>query len=186
MDDAAFEILFKEHFTPLCAWCQYKYNFELDSAKEAVHAGFIKLWNAREGIDNSQPVKPYLYKIVSNICLDMLKHEKVKEKHARYIRLHTTSVSNNDAFQLHDLKKTENDIEKAISELPEQMRRIFELSRNGGLKYAEISATLGISIKTVETQMSRALVRLRHQLARYLTVLVAAILLNFLKIIFLL
>ncbi|MEJ7768701.1 MAG: sigma factor-like helix-turn-helix DNA-binding protein [Chitinophagaceae bacterium] len=48
------------------------------------------------------------------------------------------------------------------------MKKIFELSRYNGLKYAEISSYLNISVKTVETQMSRALVKLRQKLFRYL------------------
>lgn len=178
MDEAAFEILFKQHFTPLCAWCQYKYNFELDSAKEAVHTGFIKLWNGRDAIAADQSVKPYLYKIIANICLDMLKHEKIKQKHARYITIHAASISDNNAFQQHDLKQMEMDIAAALSELPEQMQKIFNLSRQDGLKYAEIAGKLNISIKTVETQMSRALAKLRHKLGRYLHALCMTFFIN--------
>lgn len=60
-------------------------------------------------------------------------------------------------------------IDKAVAELPEQMRRIFELSRYEGLKYNDIANHLNICVKTVETQMSRALVRLRQKLSNYLT-----------------
>lgn len=179
MDIAAFELLFKEYFKPLCAWSQYKYNFEPDAAKEAVHSGFIKLWNNRDSIDTDQPVKSYLYKIVSNICLDMLKHEKVKEKHERYISIHSAAITNNDAFQEYDLNQLEADIEQALSELPEQMRIIFNLSRQDRLKYAEIADKLNISVKTVETQMSRALAKLRQKLGRYLHLLYVALFFNY-------
>lgn len=62
-DDAAFEVFFKEHFLPLCTWCQYKFDFELDMAKEAVHSGFIKLWENRHNLSAELSVKSYLYKI---------------------------------------------------------------------------------------------------------------------------
>ena len=67
-------------------------------------------------------------------------------------------------------------IDKAVSELPEQMRTIFEMSRYDGLKYAQISARLSISVKTVETQMSRALVKLRNKLSNYLPDSITALL----------
>ncbi|HEX8277618.1 MAG TPA: sigma-70 family RNA polymerase sigma factor, partial [Segetibacter sp.] len=72
---------------------------------------------------------------------------------------------NNDKAEFNELR---SNIDKAIFELPDQMRIIFEMSRYEGLKYAEIAARLSISIKTVETQMSRALVKLRHKLSEYL------------------
>ena len=69
-----------------------------------------------------------------------------------------------------ELKELQNEIDKAVEALPEQMRTVFRLSRYEGLKYAAIADQLGISIKTVETQMTRALVKLRKSLAPYLSV----------------
>lgn len=175
MDDATFEIFFKEHFSPLCAWCQYKFGFELDVAREAVNSGFIKLWENRHSLSEGRSGKAYLYTIVTNISLDMIRHEKIKKKYALFVSRNTSDVTNYEAFNKHDLKQLEADIDKAISELPEQMQRIFELSRYEGLKYSEIATKLNISIKTVETQMSRALAKLRQQLAHYITALITVV-----------
>jgi RNA polymerase sigma-70 factor (ECF subfamily) len=67
-----------------------------------------------------------------------------------------------------DLKQLRDAIDRAIAELPEQMRKIFELNRHDGLKYTEIATRLNLSIKTVETQMSRALLKLRQKLAAFI------------------
>jgi RNA polymerase sigma-70 factor (ECF subfamily) len=179
LDDAAFELFFKEQFAPLCAWCQYKFDIDADESKEAVHNGFIKLWENRQSFSPRQSLNAYLYTVITNNCLDMLRHQKVKEKHTLHIARNASQLIDNQAIIKQDLKNLSIDIEKAVAGLPDQMRRVFELSRYEGLKYAEISATLGISIKTVETQMSRALARLRQQLAIYLTVLVTAFILNY-------
>ena len=69
-------------------------------------------------------------------------------------------------------------IGRALLELPEKRREIFELSRFEGLKYHEIAEKLDISIKTVETQMTRSLEFMRKYLKEYLTLL--AMLLNIL------
>jgi RNA polymerase sigma-70 factor (ECF subfamily) len=73
-----------------------------------------------------------------------------------------------NCFESIDFKQLNADIDKAISELPEQMRRIFKLSRFEGLKYTEIATELNMSVKTVETQMGRALAKLREKLSVYL------------------
>jgi len=80
LDDAAFEVLFREQFASLCTYCQYKFNLEPDAAKEAVHMGFLKLWESRASIDLDLSVKSYLSRIISNICLDAIRHEKVKKE----------------------------------------------------------------------------------------------------------
>ena len=65
----------------------------------------------------------------------------------------------------------EEKIKEVIESLPGKCREVFELNRFDGLKYGEIAAKLGISVKTVEHQMSKALKVLREKLARYLTIL---------------
>lgn len=168
-DSATFEIFFNENFSGLCAYCQYRFGFDIDLAKEAVHSGFIKLWENRETLSANLSVKAYLYTIVSNICLDILRHDKVKQKHEKHVIESALSDYNKNDFDNTEFNELKNNIDKAVSELPEQMRTIFELSRYEGLKYSEIAAELSISIKTVETQMSRALVKLRSKLSWYLT-----------------
>ena len=69
-----------------------------------------------------------------------------------------------------DFKKLDADVENALAELPEQMKRIFILCKIDGLKYAEAAQSLNISVKTVETQMGRALVRIRSKLSDYLEI----------------
>ena len=177
-DEAALEILFKEHFKSLCAYCQSRFGFELQVAKEIVHTGFIRLWENRETISSDLSVKAYLYKIIGNASLDMLKHERVKSAYAKHLSSITSDHTSENDFSESGYKQLAADIDKAVFELPDQMRRVFELSRYEGLKYAEIAARLNISIKTVETQMSRALAKLREKLARYLTIIIMTLLLK--------
>jgi RNA polymerase sigma-70 factor (ECF subfamily) len=62
----------------------------------------------------------------------------------------------------------EKKIHLALNELPEQCRTIFQMSRFDELKYREIADKLGISVKTVESQMSKALRLLRVKLVDFL------------------
>lgn len=167
-DSLSFEIFFKENFSALCAYCQYKFGFDLDQAKEVVHIAFIKLWETRDTISPDLSVKSYLYKIIINVSYDLFRHDKVKQKHEKHVLQNFALNYNKNEFDKVEFNELRNNIDKAVSELPYQMRQIFQMSRYEGLKYAEISSKLSISVKTVETQMSRALVKLRHKLADYL------------------
>jgi RNA polymerase sigma-19 factor, ECF subfamily len=168
-DDASFGDFFKKHFLSLCAYCQFKYGLDLDMAKEVVHSGFIKLWDARQQLTPGVSPKSYLYKIITNNILDMLKHRKIIQQHVQFVLQSDSEDTVTYSFDDVDVKQLQADIQTAISELPEQMRRIFELSRFEGLKYTQIAGQLNISVKTVETQIGRALVKLREKLASYLS-----------------
>jgi RNA polymerase sigma-70 factor, ECF subfamily len=176
-NDAAFEQFFKQHFTSLCAWCQHKYGFDTDITKEVVHTAFIKLWKNRSTLSMDVPVKAFLHTIINNTSLDILRHAKVKERFERYVQQRNESAGSTPQ-ESYDAKKLSTDIDTAVSELPEQMRTIFELSRYEGLKYAEIARQLNVSVNTVETQMSRALKKLRIKLAGYLTLFFMIMIIN--------
>lgn len=168
-DGAAFEQFFKQHFASLCTWCQHKYAFDTDIAKEVVHTAFIKLWKTRSTLPAEMPVKAFLHKVIINTSLDILRHAKVRERFERYVQQRNETTGSTTPQENYDTKKLRADIDTAISELPEQMRTIFELSRYEGLKYAEIARQLNVSVNTVETQMGRALKKLRVKLAAYLS-----------------
>ncbi len=167
-DQNSFEIFFKENYASLCAYCQMKFNFDLDLANEAVHSAFVKLWENRHAITRNVAKKTYLISIVNNNCIDIIRHNKVKQQHADHFRS-ITSASVAAEFGKVDEKKMITDIHEAISQLPLQMRIVFQLSRFDGLKNHEIATRLQISVKTVETQMSRALAKLKNKLAGYAT-----------------
>ena len=59
-------------------------------------------------------------------------------------------------------------LKRAVDLLPDRCREVFELSRTHNLKYAEIAQVLGISVKTVEAQMGKALRVLREELRPWL------------------
>jgi RNA polymerase sigma-70 factor (ECF subfamily) len=178
-DEAAFEEFFKKHFLTLCAYCQFKFGLDLHMAKEVVHTGFIKLWDARENLLPGVSPKSYLYKIITNNILDNVKHLKIRQRYVQFI-IQSVPEEMGDGFDHVDIKQLQADINAAIAELPDQMRRIFELSRFEGLKYHEIAGQLNISVKTVETQISRALVKLREKLSSYLSFLLIILTFNIL------
>ncbi len=165
-DDAAFEQLFKTHFKALHAYANVTLRDE-EQAEEIVQSVFIKLWEKRELLHIDTSVKAYLYRSVHNECLNHIKHIKVKakyEEHATY----TSPGHTESAAKLLELKELEGHIHQALSELPQQCRIIFQMSRFEELKYKEIAEQLNISIKTVENQMGKALKLMRAKLRDFL------------------
>jgi RNA polymerase sigma-70 factor (ECF subfamily) len=168
LDERTLERLFRDHFTGLCQFA-VGYVKDGEAAKEIVQEAFVNLWEKRDTIDLSKPVKSYLSASVRNRCLNHLRdHRKFSND-----LLALENLSGETAFGQSD-KMVESDIKrqvsKAIDELPEKCREIFMLSRYENLKYQQIADKLRISVKTVETQMSKALQHMRLRLGEYLTI----------------
>lgn len=161
-----FEKLFKKYFSTLCYFAQ-KYISDVETAKEIVHDVFINLWNKRESIDLEKSVKSYLFTSVHNRCLNYIRDNKKFDHNIEQLEnLHERMDW--ESFDSLVQMELENKINKTIELLPDRCREIFVLSRFDNLKYSEIAEKLEISIKTVETQMSKALKILRENLKEYL------------------
>ena len=169
-DITAFEMIFKTYYQSLC---NYAYSFvqDRDEAEEIVQSTFLSIWEKRDNLSIHTGVKPYLYAMVRNASLNVLKHEKIKQQHAA-VEMAVAERSAESVTRTVMASELEERIYKAMNKLPEQCRLVFTLSRFEELKYAEIADQLNISIKTVENQMGKALKIMREQLKDYLPLLV--------------
>ena len=166
-----FEQVFKTHFRALHS---YAYTIVRDEShgEEIVQQVFYKLWEKKSNINIHQSLKAYLYQSVYNESLNYLKHLKVKKKHQAYI-LTTSQEEETSSSKKIITKELEGKIVEVLKLLPGQCRTIFQMSRFENLKYREIASQLGLSIKTVENQMGKALKIMRTHLAEYLPVVAA-------------
>lgn len=130
-----------------------------DDAKDAVQTVFLKLWEKRAELDEEQSVKSYLYTAVYHQCLNKMRHEKIKQKYATQ----SDTAMHAPADDLIS-KERSNQIWREIDNLPPQCRLIFSKSRFEGKKYTEIAAEMGLSVKTIEVQIGKALKTLRKKL----------------------
>lgn len=143
-------------------------------AEEIVQNVFYKLWEKRDLLEIDTSPKAYLYKAVYHDCLNYIKHTKVKSAHAMHVVRHTTgSVENSSGKLLQGELKGR--IHTAMNELPEQCRTIFQMSRFEGLKYQEIADVMGLSVKTIENQMGKALRLLRQKLVEFLPLIILSL-----------
>ena len=172
-DDQAFEQLFKAHYKALHAYANMILK-DLELAEELVQNLFLRFWEKRELLNVQTSIKAYLYKCIYNDSLNYLKHERVKEKYQDFAQHAMEQLSESAAAKV-EMTELKQQLSIALNELPEQCRTIFQLSRFEELKYREIAEQLGISIKTVENQMGKALRILRVKLVDFLVLVIVLI-----------
>ena len=165
-DETAFEKVFKTHFNSL-----YNYAYTIlkneSGAEEAVQQVFFKIWEKRESLPNETMLKAYLYRAVHNESLNAIKRQKVRTGYQMYAVSSMEQSTNNAAGKV-SMGELQYELQKAMNDLPEQCRTIFQMSRFEDMKYKEIADELNISPKTVENQMGKALKILREKLAHFL------------------
>lgn len=165
-----YESIYKTYFRPLYIYACTIVNDEAQ-AEEIVQNLFLKIWERKEKLAIETSLKAYLYKCIYHDSLNYLKHLKVRsnyEIHAVNVMKNTTSASAGNKLSYNNL---EEKLRQALNELPEQCRTVFQMSRYEELRYREIAGRLGISEKTVENHMGKALKLLRLKLADFLLTL---------------
>lgn len=166
--ETEFEGLFKNNFKALHAYACSLLK-DMDVAEEIVQTVFLKLWERRGQLDIHTSARAYLYRSVYHDSLNYLKHQQVKQ---RYIMENSRDISNRYDHTDTHAKELRKELQVAMNQLPEKCRTIFQMSRFEDLKYQEIADRLGISLKTVEGHMGKALRILRLRLAEFLPLII--------------
>jgi RNA polymerase sigma-70 factor (ECF subfamily) len=167
-DELVFEQVFRDYYDRLCNFANtfLKDAFE---AEEMVQHTFLTIWENRDCLVVHTSLKSYLYRAVHNNCLNRIKHLKVRTNHSNLLKLQAEPEFDN-ASQHIISNELEQQISKAIDELPQQCRTAFMLSRFENLSYAEIAEQMNISAKTVDKHIVKALKHMRGHLKEYLPV----------------
>ncbi|MGN6638085.1 MAG: RNA polymerase sigma-70 factor [Mucilaginibacter sp.] len=158
-DTKAFEKLYYALFNKLIKFSIYYVNHR-ETAEEIVSEVFVKCWNNRKELSHVQYPESYLFIAVKN---QSLKHRK------KFSNVHLVEIDENE-FRLVDYadpskkierKELHHRLDQAIETLPMQARMVFRLIKENGLKYKEVAEILDISPRTVQTQLFRAIAKLR-------------------------
>ena len=164
-DESAFDSVFRTHYAHLVRMAQSVVR-ESALAEEIVQEVMLELWRRRESLQVEQTFRAYLIRSTRNRALNHIRHQRIVEREAAAAAVDPpSSPSAEDEVLGVELERAVRD---AIDGLPEDCREVFQLSREQGLKYAEIATALEISVKTVEKRMGQALAQLRERLAPWL------------------
>lgn len=160
----AFKLLYNRYNKKLY-YFSLRYLSDLEEAEELVQSVFISIWEHRQSLDATMPVKNYIYKSAVNYIYNYLKKKAIR---ARFVEseLQKGELQSNQTYDqifFHDLEKSISSIVKTLSS---QQQKIFKLSRFEGLSHEEIAKDLDLSVRTVENQIYRALKIIKSKLKR--------------------
>jgi RNA polymerase sigma-70 factor, ECF subfamily len=171
-DEAAFRVIFNNYSSKL-----YYFVLEFiplkDAAENIVQDTFVTLWNRRKELKDNTNLASYLFTGAKNNALYRLREKKYRQKlfsnamDARELNINTNALATVDtsAFAFQEIEQI---IQKTLSSLPPQCRKVFELSRFREMKNREIAEELNISVRTVEGHISKGIKTLRIALKDYL------------------
>jgi len=162
---SAFDAIFRANYALLVRVAETMLR-DRGMAEEISQDVMLELWRRRDTLGVTESVRGYLLQATRNRTLNALRHRAIEKRSEPHLMDGTSRLPSTDAAAREG--EIEVALQAAIADLPDRCRQVFELSRGEGLKYAEIASRLGISVKTVEVQMGKALRILRERLKPWL------------------
>ena len=155
--DITYKALFRRYYPSLIFYATRLVGEE--EAEDVVQDVFVELWKRKDHIEIGDQIQAFLYRAVYTRALNVLKHRSVEEGYC---------VAMEEINQRRELRK---EIHDAINELPDKCKEVFKLSYLHDMKNKEIADILGVSLRTVEAHMYKALKYLRGRLDPLWTIL---------------
>ena len=167
---ATFDLLFNRYYTGLCVYSD-SLTGDRQVSEDLVQDVFVTVWMKRYELDFNEKMGTYLRRAVHNACLQHLRHQKIEGKYSALIQAKLTEAELIPFSQTVVDPVEANEIaslyHQALHQLPDQTREIFLLSREKGMKYSEIATQMGLSVKSVEYHIGKALEIFRKCLKDY-------------------
>jgi len=167
-DTTAFDELFLLYYDRLLAFAR-QYTRNRESAEEITSELFVKIWLKRNGLAEVINPEVYMYVSIKNACINLLRSEK--KRNFLFVELPGDLLYEDcldDNIMGMGDKELLGLLNQSVAALPEQRRIIFTLIKEQQLKTSEVAEILGISIRTVESQLYKAVKTLANSISGYL------------------
>ena len=142
-----------------------------EAAQEVVQDLFLRIWRQRELWEFPGPLNTYLYRAARNGAISRFRHDRIEARFQQRVAEGGSAHAWTARQPRADDRAREADlaaaIDRAVADLPDRCREIFRLSRTHHLSHAEVADVLGLSVNTIEVQLTRALAFLRNRLADF-------------------
>ncbi|TCD05901.1 RNA polymerase sigma-70 factor [Pedobacter frigidisoli] len=164
-DSKAFEALFFHLNSRLIKFCIYYVHLR-EVAEEIVSDVFVKCWQNRENLQHIENPETYLFVCVKNQSLNY--NKKMSSIHLVNIDEHTTELIDTASPDLKmEKKELLLKLDSVIETLPLQCKIVFRLVKEDGMKCKEVADILSLSVRTVHTQLFRAMGKLSLLMKEY-------------------
>ena len=167
------ELLFRRYHQALCSHA-VRFVYLKETAEDLVSDVFCKFWKTRAYTTITSSYRYYLFRSVRNEAYNYLRLEfhKLDDIETAEIREGALSLRPDQVLQFEEVA---HKVEDLVESLPPQCRKVFLMSRFEGKKYQDIATELGLSIKTVEVHIVKALKIIRKGLKDHWLILVSMI-----------
>ena len=163
MSEETFAGIFRMYYSRMVGFCG-QFIADHHACEDIVQEVFARLWEDRDSVEIRRSMASYLTARVRNAAIDLLRHNKVREKHAGCSIQQREPLSPEEYVLFADLNTA---IRNAVDALAPPLRETLLLSMHHRLTYPQIAGRLGISVRTVESRISKARSFLRKQLPEY-------------------
>ena len=162
----------------------YRYTRTRETAEDVIHDVFLRVWARRTALTGEERLRPYLFGAVRNAALMWLRRERLERRHATRASNRTVERPANgevpaanardvpgmsqfaadaaDAVKTQDASDLAEELREAVEMLPPKARQAITLRWQRQMRNAEIAEVMGVSVKTVEFSIARALNHLRR------------------------
>jgi RNA polymerase sigma-70 factor (ECF subfamily) len=158
--EKAFSQLFHQYSDKLYSFI-YTMSGSTHIAEDTVQEVFLKIWNRRSEAGNINNFDHYLFRTAHNHVLNVFK--RVSRESLILEELARNSTDQEEKSYHLESKETNNLIKNAVNKLPNKQRQVYIMSREQGLKQAEISSILKITIPTVKSHITQAIQFIRKE-----------------------
>lgn len=171
-DEAAYTFFYDKYFRRIQSF-SVQFIYDQDEAENLAQEALLYLWQNKESVESINGIQAFLYTYAKSKCLNLIRHNKVKDKFKNDLLNHqerelNIEVLNSVQFDTLELTELERIIQESISDLPPKTREVFIKKRFENKKNSEIAEEMDVTLKAVEAHMTKALKILKTKLSDYL------------------
>lgn len=163
-DEAAFSRLFHAYYPRLLRFLS-RFDQHSGNVDEAIQETFIRVWLSRDQLREVENFRAWIFTIASREAIALVRKNLLKEKTGQAFLADQPAADLDTPAEITYAGEVKRLVAEAVAQMPPARRRIYAMSREEGLKPAEIAARLGLSVSTVKNTLVTAL----HDIRRFLS-----------------